>query len=158
MDQVLRGRVRADAGVNDPADHGYQVRDVLSAVTGAAPCAFGGAHALYVPNCAFHPTHAWGRGPTGVGRTMLRLLGVRGALHVTLMVGHLCPGWSERVFGASARPDGPAGPALPGSARLGVPRPFRRGHMLVMAGGAPEPSGRPGAPDDGVRGRGIAVV
>src|SRR6478735_4933983 len=42
------------------------------------------------------------------------------------------------LFGASARPDGPAGPALPGSARLGVPRPFRRGHMLVMAGGAPE--------------------
>lgn len=73
-----------------------------------------------------------------MGRTMLRLLGVRGAVHATLMVGHLCPGWSERVFGASARPDGPAGPALPGSARLGVLRPFRRGTWLVMAGGAPE--------------------
>jgi len=37
-----------------------------------------------------------------VGRTMLRLLGVRGAVHVTLMVGHLCPGWSERVFGVES--------------------------------------------------------
>jgi hypothetical protein len=33
---------------------------------------------------------------------MLRLLGVRGAVHVTLMVGHLCPGWSERVFGVES--------------------------------------------------------
>ncbi len=49
LDEVLRGRVRADAGVNDATDHGKQVRHVLGAVTGGTPGALGRAHGVNVP-------------------------------------------------------------------------------------------------------------